>query len=298
MPEAARAYEDALHANPHHANSLNNLAAVRQSLGDSSAAAALYRRALTVDPALSAARRNLAKILRGSAQPEEAVRLLQNGLTQLPADLEMRLALAEIHLSGGQASAARKVLEAGLSWHREDPRLQLQLGQACLYTQDAAAGIAHLEETLTFSRVNEGVVDIDATQRIQAEAAFTLALVAQRQRDLPTLERRLRQTLTLRPTHRDALMMSAGVALIQDDTVGAERHLGALLRLPDATRPTEKDVLSTLPYPEGALVWARALKTAGRRNEARLFLDQQAKFAQQNNRSEWEQKLLSLRDQL
>ena len=281
--EAAPVYESTLAMDPGHAAALNNLAALRSRAGDAAAAIRLYQRALDTDPDLTAARRNLAKLLPAAAARE----LLIAGVRRDPQDLPLRLALAETLLAAPDARAARAVLREGLAWHEADPRLHLQLGQASALVGDLPTATRHLQRCLDLPLVTDGSIDESETHRLQAAAAFALALLAQQQRDLAALQSHLARALALDPTHRDARLMSAGVALIVDDPAAAQNHLAALLRLPAPQRPDEADFLSVMPFPEGVHVLARALTATGQGDAARELLTRHAAEARAHARPDW-----------
>src|SRR5690606_11408684 len=124
----------------------------------------------------------------------------------------------------------------------------LQLGQVLLAVGDASA-TEHLAAALAGTVPGDDGPDAAATADIHAEAAFTLALVAQLQKDLPEFINRLEQTLEFDPTHVRARLISAAVALAQQEMHTARQHLEVLLAQPPLQRPTEEDILARLPYP-------------------------------------------------
>lgn len=285
--EAARVYREALRRDPQNGAALNNLAALQERHGDATGAATLYARALAADPTVSATRRNLAKLRQAAGQTAAAADLLRTGLDQHPEDLDLRLDLAALEMHQQHTAVAADILAAGLTAQGADPRLQLQLGQALLFAGDLGSGTAHLTRALALPVLIDGTVDPAATAQWQAEAAFSLALLAQQQRDLPGLNHHLQETLTRVPAHRDALLLSAGVALLEDDFAGAQPHLETLLRLPGATRPGENEVLRALPFPAGVHALARALAAVGRGDEARALLARRAAEARAHQRTDW-----------
>lgn len=285
--EAIPPYESALNLEPTHAATLNNLGAIYEQLEAEDRAIALYRRALAADPTLAVTRLNLSQLLTRDGLTTEATEVLSEGLSLRPEDLPLRLALAESHLAERQIAAALVILEQGLTWHQQDPRLRFQLGQVRLMNDQADASLADLKAAAQLPLLAAGSIDTAGTQRIRANASFTLALLAQRRRDLPELERRLADCLIAHPDHRDALLMSAGVAMIQENSPAAVAHLSRLLRLPADQHPTENEVLSTMPFPAGVRVWAQALTQTNNRAAAIELLTRRATEAHQRGRPDW-----------
>ncbi len=287
FPEAISPYENALRLDPTNAAALNNLGGIYERLNAADRAIPLYERALAADPALTVTRLNLAHLFQRDGRTVEAANVLRQGLALRPEDLPLRLALAESQIAGRNAAGALVTLEQGLPWHHQDPRLRFHLGQIRLVNQQLEAGLADLQAVTNLSLLTDGSVDVAATNLIRGNAYFALALLAQQRRDLPEVERRLADCLAVRPHHRDALLMSAGVAMIQDTPTVAIPHLVGLLQLPPDQRPTEDEVLGIMPFPDGVHVWAQALAATGQGDTAREFLARHAAEARQRGRPEW-----------
>ena len=285
--EAIPSYESALRLDPVNAAALNNLGGIYERLGAADRAIPLYERALAADPTLAATRLNLAQLLNRDGLTVEAEDVLRKGLARRPEDLPLRLALAASQIAVRYAAGALATLEQGLQWHRQDPRLRLQLGQVRIMNNQSEAGLADLQAATQLPLLTEGSIDAAATNLIRSDASFTLALLAQRRRDLPEVERRLADCLSAQPDHRDALLMSAGVAIINEEPAAAVPHLVALLRLSPDQRPSENEILTTMPFPAGVEVWAQALVYTGQREAAVEFLTRRAAEARQRGRPEW-----------
>ena len=295
--EAVTAYESALTIEPDNAYALNNLAAVHERLGEPAEAIRLYRRALTGDATLVNTRLNIARLLNFSHRTDESLELLATGLEQTPASLELRAALAAAEQASGNAAAARDLLIAGLPWHGEDPRIHLQLGQTYLGLNEVENGSRHLETALQYPVTHEDQLDDTATAALHAEAAFTLALLARQQRNLPLVLQRLHQTLAFNPTHSGAHLLSAAFAIAQEDVSTAQVHLAALLQLPPAQRPTEDELVRNLPYPAGVHAFAETLFATGDSAAAQDLLSRRATEARANGYPDWADAMLLLLDQ-
>ncbi len=285
--EAIPPYESALKLEPTNAAALNNLGAIYERFEAEDRAISLYQRALAADPTLAVTRLNLAQLLNRDGLIAKATEVLRQGLTIRPEDLPLRLALAESQITERQIATALATLERGLPWHRQDPRLRFHLGQVRLMNNQTNESLADLQAAAQLPLLTEGTIDTEETRRVHARASFTLALLAQRRRDLPELERRLADCLTAQPDHRDALLMSAGIALIQENPTAAVVHLSKLLGMPVDQHPTENEVLSTMPFPEGVRAWAQALAQTNNRNAASELLTRRATEARQRGRPDW-----------
>ena len=281
------AYTTTLAQRPDDIDALNALGEIYLKVGADDRATPLFQRALALDPGLVSVRLNLAHLFSRDGLTVEAEDVLRKGLARAPEDLSLRLALAESQLAVRYPAGAQATIEAGLPWHKNDPRLRLMLGQIRIMNRETDTAITDLETASRLPVIDAGEINSAATNEIKARASFTLALVAQRQTDNSALARYLDACLIADPSHRGALLMAAELAVVQEQLPQAISYLVSLLALPMDQRPSENEVLRTLPYPAGLQVWAQALARSDQRDEAIELLSRSAHAARDRGRSDW-----------
>jgi Flp pilus assembly protein TadD len=80
MEEAAKAFQEAVRLNPHHAGAFNNLGIVLAALGRNDEATEAYRRGIKIGPGIADLHNNMGKLLMDMGRPAEAIDVLKRAL--------------------------------------------------------------------------------------------------------------------------------------------------------------------------------------------------------------------------
>ena len=115
VAHAKQTYQDILTDHPDHLLTLNNLAALLTSGGDSQAAVPLARHAVALAPQSAAIQDTLGWALLQAGQAGEAAKVLGNARGLAPADPEALYRLAVAQKAAGDNRAARQSLEKALA---------------------------------------------------------------------------------------------------------------------------------------------------------------------------------------
>ena len=125
LPEAQRAFEQALLLNPQTLDAHNNLGSIKAQLGDPRGALEDFRAELTLDPNHPNAPRifhNIGNSLLALGQPEEAIIAFEAALNRDPDLIESHISLASALHQLGHDQQAQIQLERALKLDPENPR--------------------------------------------------------------------------------------------------------------------------------------------------------------------------------
>jgi Flp pilus assembly protein TadD len=114
--EAKPHFEEALKADPKHAEASYYLGLCKEKLGDRPGAEELYKKAIEIDPKFVEASENLAAMfLDDPPRPDEAIKLLKEALAKAPGNARLMQNLAYAHGLKGDIDAASKQYEAAIA---------------------------------------------------------------------------------------------------------------------------------------------------------------------------------------
>lgn len=273
--EARRAYETALTLQPNFARAANNLGALVERAGDRTTALGHYRTAVASDPGDAEARLNLARLLSRSGDAASARRLLGEILSDQPGHLRARLQLADLLVASRDPAAALTLLAATPPDLADDVRVFLRRGKLLALRGETLAARPLLEKALS-AHLLEIEDPPKSAASYQAEAGYTLAILARESGRLDVIAGWLDRALKADPSHVSSRMMAIAVAQAAEDKPALGRHLGALLALPSDRRPSTAEIRDLLPSASNRILFARALRDSrdpvGARRELELAL--------------------------
>ncbi len=139
-PGAARAYRNAVEADPSRADARYDLAVALEALGETAEAELSYRKALVLAPVLAEANVGLAGLLARTGDLEGARDSLREALKSRPRDPSIHHQFGLLHLAQGQPALAADSFGQALQLNPRFEAARLGLGQALQASGKAAEG--------------------------------------------------------------------------------------------------------------------------------------------------------------
>lgn len=133
LPEAAGAYQSAIHLNPRYQRAYSSLGETYARMGQLSNAEAAYRQALALDPNDAGTTLNLAVTLNQSGHSEDAERTFRRAIALAPDDSAAYTDLGVLLYQQGHADEAAKMFQSAIDHRATDPTPYFNL--AILYQQ-------------------------------------------------------------------------------------------------------------------------------------------------------------------
>jgi predicted O-linked N-acetylglucosamine transferase (SPINDLY family) len=242
LASAVDLLEQALRADPHNAESHNNLGLARHGLGEATGAEACFRHALRLNPRYPEAHNNLGDLLREQGHLDEAVVELQAALRDRPHYPEASNNLGIAYHELGHFAQAAQCFEQVLAHRPGNTKAHTSLGHVYRAQGRLAEARRHYEAAL------------GSTPR-DAELYLNLGVVVQGLGDRALATQCYRNALTIDPHLAIAHSNLGAVLREQGELTGAVEHL---------TRAIEQDPACAEAYSN----LGSALIAQGRHKEA------------------------------
>lgn len=216
VERAADAFKQAVETDPAFGVGHYNLAVLREKAGDTAEAARLYRAAFDADPKLDVAVENLGRLLEAKGDEDAARDLYREAIDKHAEAVGPRIRLARLARRDGDAKTAAQLAREALEFDGQSIDAYRLLAR--LYAENKKNQLARL-----IAIRGQKLAPDDA------ELTFSLALVAQNERNVAVARELLQKVIAKDATHDEARVVLAEMAMKTRDWKTATTQLEALL---------------------------------------------------------------------
>ncbi len=284
--QAETAFNTALQLDPTFASTHFKLGTLAERQGDASRARNYYQAALRYQSNMISARLALARLLMQDRDFAAAGTLIRETYEANPGHLMACLFLTRFLLSTGETTAALATFAQNLSTFADSAQFQLEYGEALWRLGQIDAAKVRLIAATAAAPADLKVGAAAPLQAIQATAHYNLALISRAENQLPHSLESIEHCLALSPTHLDALLLAAELAIKTNNPAQALTRLTTLVSLPDEETFYPQDILDNLPLPTGPFLLVEAYLAAGKPTHAAQIIELAIPRLTQNGFSE------------